>query len=166
MCCSSRSTSFEGEDFKVELSGSSDLSTSTFLCTLPLCIFNPFSELKTFSHWLHLKVPEEFSNFFFKKSSFLFWFLLSLDGLGFFFFFFTTWLVSPLVSREKVKEGPRVMEMEKFCPLVASAWQNSRHWFSRTGSPLVGVILTDKSHIRKDAGLNSTSGMDQSFYLK
>jgi len=50
--CSSRSTSKGGT------SESWDLSTSTFLCALPLWIFKPFSDLEDFPHWSHLNASE------------------------------------------------------------------------------------------------------------
>ena len=77
------------------------------------------------------------SLFCFKNSSFLLWFLLIVEGLG--FFFLITFLSGEvsffLVSRLKEKVEPRVREKEMVCPVLASAWQKSRHCFTRAGSP-------------------------------
>ena len=149
-CCPSLVDSFPGETL-VRGSGLADLRTS-LLWVFPVCIFSPCSVLNVCSHWLHLK---DFSwrevsssdgflmvslHFFLVNSSFLFRFLLKVEGL---FLFFSTslegWL--SLVSREMVREVPRVS------PLLASAWQNSRHLDSccRASSP-PEVILLDQGY--------------------
>ena len=83
----------------------------------------------------------EVSLFCFKNSSFLRRFLLSVEGLGFFFLviFSTGEVAFPLVSRLKEKVEPRVREKEMVCPLLARAWQKSRHCFNRAGSPPLNV---------------------------
>ena len=169
MHCSSRGFSPGGENSRGWTSGSWDLSTSAFLCALPLWIFKPFSDFEDFPHWSHLKDPESDSDFLCRNSSFLFWFLLNVEGLDFFFFFCITGVVPSLVSREKVKEEPRVRERLKAWPLLASTWQNSRHWVSRAGSsPLrvEGIVFTGKGCISEVLELTKTTGMSQSFYLK
>jgi hypothetical protein len=76
----------------------------TFLCVFPTWIFKPFSDLKVFMHWSHLKTPSllsllgpwappqvgpsgspELSSFFFKNSDLLLAFLRKVDGVFFFF---------------------------------------------------------------------------------
>ena len=88
------------------------------------------------------------SLFLFKNSPFLLWFLLIVEGLGFFFLItFSPGEVSFfLVSKLKEKVEPRVREKEMVCPLLARAWQKSRHWNTRTESPPLIVevaIFTD-----------------------
>ena len=77
------------------------------------------------------------SLFFFRNSSFLRRFLLSVEGLNFFFFgnLSTKEAAFLLVSRLKEKVEPRVREKEMVCPVLASAWQKSRHCFTRAVSP-------------------------------
>ena len=83
-------------------------------------------------------------HFFLVNSSFLFRFLLKVEGL---FLFFSTSLEGwfSLVTRETVREVPRVRLRVKCCPLLASTWQNSRNWLNRAGSPpltVEGIIFT------------------------
>ena len=127
---------------------------SEVLCALPMWIFRPFSDLKSLSHWLHLKVfftwldgsvsvECSFSSasfFLFKWSSFLFKFLLRVDGL-FFFFFVSNEVISFLVSKEKENEEPRVMLNVNAWPLLVSVWQNSRHWVA--SGVRLSAIFTD-----------------------
>ena len=124
----------------------------TFLCAFPLWIFKPFSDLKEFPHSSHLKASfsDEGVVFLLGNSSFLLWFLLNLEGLSFFFRVTTLWSTFRLVSREKEKEEPIFKEMLNDCPLLASAWQKSKHWVKRAGSsPATAsdIIFTGQSHI-------------------
>ena len=76
-----------------------DVIEFTFLWALPAWIFNPFSDLKTFLHCSHLKLPHsttfltasfaetssfpgESSSFFFRNSVLLLAFLLKVDKFG------------------------------------------------------------------------------------
>ena len=116
-CCPSRCDSFSGETLG-RGSGQSDLRAS-LLWVFPVCILSPCSVLNVCSHWSHLK---DFSwrevsssdgslmvslHFFLVNSSFLFRFLLKVEGL---FLFFSTSLEGwfSLVTRETVREVPRV----------------------------------------------------------
>jgi hypothetical protein len=68
------------------------------------------------------------------------------DGLFFFFTISLEVVVFDLVSRLKEKVEPSLREKEMVCPMLASAWQNSRHWDIRIGSPplmAAGGIFTD-----------------------
>ena len=125
-------------------------SESTFLCVLPMWIFRPFSDLKLFSHWSHLKTfsssgSASFSGvvsikegslsgggpcFLDRNSALLLEFLLLVDGL--FLFFDKVDEPSPLVSKENVKEGPTLRVKLKVCPLLASAWQKAMHWEAKS----------------------------------
>jgi hypothetical protein len=70
-------------------------------------------------------------------------FLLKVEGLGFFFLgiFISEEVAFTLVSRLKTNVEPRVTEKVMVCPILASAWQNSRHWDNRAGSPpLIGEV--------------------------
>ena len=79
-------------------------SESTLLCVFPTCIFKPFSDLKSLSHWSHLNSfaftgratfsgvdfseEDSFSGgprFFARNSALLLAFLLRVDGLFLFF---------------------------------------------------------------------------------
>ena len=95
-------------------------SESTLLCVFPTCIFKPFSDLKSFSHWSHLNSfaftgratfsGVDFSGgprFFARNSALLLAFLLRVDGL--FLFFVKDEVPFPLVSKEKAKEEPTLM---------------------------------------------------------
>ena len=116
--------------------------------------------MNVLSHWSHINVfffclditVLELSDFLFRKSSFLFAFLLSCEGLSFFFIpssGVVTFLGSrevdfSLVSREKEKLEPIDREKENFCPWLDSAWQNSKHLIVRAKfSSSAGGIFTD-----------------------
>ena len=128
-------------------------SKSTFLCVFPMWIFKPFSDLKLFSHWSHLKtfftvsslearvtsmksaVHERGSDFFFFRNSALrLAFLLIAEGL----FLFTALAAGgkqlSLVSKENAKVEPMVTEKVKDLFWLASAWQKSMHWEAKEES--------------------------------
>ena len=113
-------------------------------------IFKPFSDLKKFSHWSHLKTlfsttsskasssetfslsdevsTVETSSFLFKNSDLLLASLLRVEGVFFFFFPFEAEASFPLVSNEKEKLSPRIKVKEKVGHLLANVWQKSKHW--------------------------------------
>ena len=118
------------------------------LWDFPTCIFEPFSVLKVLaqcSHWnaiasrLVASLSLESSHFFFKNISFLWWFLLNVEGLGFFFLEVckTEEVDFILVSRLKAKKEPRVMEKEMVCPILASAWK------------IPGTGTTEQGHLHR-----------------
>ena len=156
--CPSLGDSFPGETLG-RGTGLADLKAS-LLWVFPVCIFSPWSVLKTCSHWSQSKdffwrevsssdcslVTVVSLHFFLRNSSFLFRFLFKVERL---FLFFSSSLVGwlSLVSREMVMELPRVRLRLKWCPLLASAWQKSRHLVScsRASSPPV-VIFKDNGY--------------------
>ena len=183
--CSSLGASFAGVPLREETSvvslSCSIAGGSEPLCAFPLCIFITGSVLKTFSHKLHLNLVSTWlelsksimvsvsgsEDFRFRNSSFLFRFLLKVDGLAFFFFFSTTFVVAvPLVSKEKVKEVPVWVRLRvNFWPLLASAWQRSRHWLSMAGSPPV-IIFTGQADFGQITQPSCRAVGLQPFYLK
>ena len=85
---------------------------------------------------------------FLLEKLFIFLFLLSVEGLGFFIcgFFSQGEVAFFLVSRLRDKVEPRAREKEMVCIILASAWHKSRHCVNRAGSPpiiVMGAILTD-----------------------
>ena len=128
-------------------------------------IFKPFSDLKIFSHWSHLKAFSSAtfstvsfteacslwveskvvdSSFFFKNSALLLAFLLKADGVFLFFFALEAKATSPLVAKEKEKLSPMVKAKEKVSDLLDSDWQKSRHWDKSAAlSSLEAFIFTD-----------------------
>ena len=106
-------------------------------------MLRPFLVLKPVSQWSHLNW--EFSaegswlesagtemDFLIKNSCLRLAFLLSVDGL----FLVLAGKVSlpSLVSKEKVKVEPMVMENLKLLPWLASAWQKSMHLVAKEES--------------------------------
>ena len=126
------------------------------LWAFPTCILKPFSvlnELSQFSHWkvasarLVASLSLEVSLVCFKNCSFPWRFLLRVEGLGFFFLaiFSPEELTFTLVSRLNENVEPRLRVKEIVCPMLVSAWQNSRHCDTRAGSPslmVAGAIFT------------------------
>ena len=99
-----------------------------------------------------LGLVEEVVSFISRKLSFLFLFLFTVEGLGFFFPTLVVvlvpgeaWVVKHfnLVSRLKEKEDPMVMEREVVWPWAASTWQNSRHLAAKSMSLILVVILSE-----------------------
>ena len=82
-----------------------------------------------------------------RKSSFLLWFLLIVEGLVLFLATGVAGVSFSWVAREKEKEEPMAMEKVKDLPWVSSAWQNSRHLQSccRASSP-PEVIFQDQGY--------------------
>ena len=95
-------------------------SESTLLCVFPTCIFKPFSDLKSLSHWSHLNsfaftgratfsgvnfsVEDSLSGgprFFARNSALLLAFLLRVDGLFLFFVKDETRCHSPWCPRKR-----------------------------------------------------------------
>ena len=72
--------------------------------------------------------------------SFLFKFLLWVEGLGFFLVLVAAGASFSWVAREKEKEVPRVREKLKVLLWLASAWQNSRHLLAK---PLLFTSAAD-----------------------
>ena len=70
-----------------------------------------------------------------RKSSFLLWFLLIVEGLVLFLATGVAGVSFSWVAREKEKEEPMEMEKVKDLPWVSSAWQNSRHLEAKVWSP-------------------------------
>ena len=70
-----------------------------------------------------------------RKSSFLLWFLLCVEGLVLFLATGVAGVSFSWVAREKEKEEPMAMEKVKDLPWVSSAWQNSRHLEAKVWSP-------------------------------
>ena len=118
------------------------------LCVFPLWIFRPFAVLKLASHWSHWKASHGFKgcwldskpvtteedskvDFLERKSSLRLAFLFMVDGLFLFRILGGRVALPSLVSKEKVKEEPMVMENLNTLPWPASAWQKSRHWVVR-----------------------------------
>ena len=79
------------------------------------------------------------------NSSFLFLFLLKVEGLTLFLSFLVAGVFFPLVSREKVKEELMVRVKENSLPWLVSAWQRSRHCLAKVGSPSIttGAVISD-----------------------
>ena len=101
------------------------------LWAFPMWIFKPFSDLKVPSHWSHLNVFSAVGalSFLFRKSSLLLASRLRVDGVFFFLLGFAKTSTSfPLVSTEKEKLDPMLMQKAKGSDLPASVWQISRHW--------------------------------------
>jgi len=81
-------------------------------------------------------------DFLARKSSLRLAFLFRVDGLFFFLIFVGRVALPSLVSKEKEKVEPMVMDSLKSLPWRASAWQKSRHWVAREESAtLTAVIL-------------------------
>ena len=66
-------------------------------------------------------------DFLARKSSLRFAFLFRVDGLFLFWILVGRVALPSLVSREKVKVEPTVIANLKSLPLLASAWQKSKH---------------------------------------
>ena len=127
----------------------SGVGSSSLLCALPMWIFNPFSDFKFESHWVHLKfrLSDVTWTGTFSVSS---WvpFLASLilfsllSWLGY-FFFCQELLTSSLLSKLKLSLPQEKLKLNLWLDCT-SPWQKARH-FSITES----FIFTDQGHIRK-----------------
>ena len=78
-----------------------------------------------------------------RKSSFLLWFLLRVEGLVLFLATGVAGVSFSWVAREKEKEEPMEREKVKDLPWLSSAWQNSRHLEAKVWSPPIttGVVI-------------------------
>ena len=91
------------------------------------------------------------SDFLFRNSWRLLWFLLTSDGLNFFFFFFLTCSATTeagfsdsLVSKEKEKPLPVERVKENIIPWLVSAWQNSMHLRAMGDrSPIEAAVISE-----------------------
>jgi hypothetical protein len=86
--------------------------------------------------------------------SFLFKFLLWVEGLGFFLVLAVAGASFSWVDREKEKEVPREREKLKVFLWLASAWQNSRHLAAKpvlvtSAVDILVVILNQKNVSQK-----------------
>ena len=126
-------------------------SESTFLCVFPMWIFKPFSDLKLFSHWSHLKtfftvsslgarvtsmksaVHERGSDFFFFRNSALrLAFLLIAEGL-----FLGSWGKAALLGVQGERKGGAngdregeglVLAGQRLAEIHALGGQRRIHW--------------------------------------
>ena len=72
-------------------------------------------------------------------------------GFSFFWILVGSVVLPSLVSKEKAKVEPMVMEILKSLPWRASAWQKSRHWVAKEESDsLTAVIFVYFWIIKKD----------------
>ena len=111
------------------------------------------------------------SDFLFRNSWRLLWFLLTSDGLNFFFFFLACSATAEagfsdsLVSKEKEKPVPVVRLKENIIPWLVSAWQNSMHLRAMGDrSPLEAAVISEAYFWIKNVGWDLTCFMRRNMW--